>query len=136
LALTETGTWSIGTFAKAQLSGGAGTNFTGTQTSAVGAVKLTIKNTSMTGWNMTVRRVDVNWNGILHVFVKRTGNGTGAGTVSGGLVYQEITTANVVVFSGAGNKTNIPLQFQLTGLSVAVGIGTFSSSIVYTITEF
>jgi hypothetical protein len=52
------------------------------------------------------------------------------------MAYQEITTVDTLLFSGTGNKASIPLQFQLTGLSVVVGIGTFSTTIFYTITEF
>jgi hypothetical protein len=136
LALTEAGTWNVGTFRKAQLTTGAGSNFVTTQTTAANKVRLTIKNTTMTGWNLTVRRADSLWAPSLHLMVRRTGAGTGLGTVTAGLAYQEITATDAVFFSGTGNKATIPLQFQLTGVSVVVGLGSFATTIVYTITEF
>lgn len=73
LALTDAGSWNLGTFRKAQLTGGAGTNFTPTLTSATNQVRLTIKNTTMAGWNITVRKVDALWNPVMRVYLKRTG---------------------------------------------------------------
>jgi len=136
LSLTESGSWNAGSFGIAQLTGAAGTNFTATQTSSANAVLMTIANTTLTGWNITVRKVDTTWNAGLHAFVRRTGAGTGTGTVAGGLTYQEITGTDLAFLSGTNNKASIPLQFQLTGLSVTVGAGLFSTTVFYTLTEF
>lgn len=136
LTLAVTGRWSIGTFRAAQLSGGAGTDFTGTQTSASNQVRLTIRNTGTTGWGMTVRRVDTYWNPAMRVYVQRTDTGTGLGTISGGMGFQELTAMDTIFLSGTGDFSAIPLQFELTGFSAVVGIGAFSTTIFYTITEY
>jgi hypothetical protein len=136
--LTLTDNWLTPTFGVGQLPGGAGSGFT--WTSAVNAALLRIRNPTIpphTGWDITVRKVDIAWNAGLRVSVQRTGSGTGTAVLSGGLSYQQITGTDTFFFRGVGgDRRNIPLQYQITGMAAPVGVGTFSTTIWYTATEY
>lgn len=101
-------------------------------------------------YQVWVKRTDSgpNWNTAgLQLFVKRTGSGTGGGTslllvpsaINNGLTYQQITTSDVQFFDGYnfGNSTRsgIPIQYQITGVSVLVPAATYSTTITYTLVD-
>ena len=137
---TLSNNWATPSFGVADLSGGAGTNFLSSSwTSAANAAELEVKGSSMTGWNITVHKVDsAGWATTnLRLDVQRTGNGAGGATLSGGTAYQEITSTDTWFFRGVGgDKKNIPLQYQIRNISVALGAATFRTTVYYTVTEY
>lgn len=87
-------------------------------------------------WHIDVSRVDVNWNADIHLYVRRTGPGTGA-TLTGGTTYQEVTTSAAPFFSASGGDcSNIPIRYQVTGSYASLGIpaDTYVTRIYYTVT--
>jgi hypothetical protein len=136
LEIVVTNNWTTPSFGITNLAGGAGTNFSSTPwESAANAVELEIK-FSNPPWTVSVRKVDTSWNAVLHLSVRRTGAGVGGGTLSGGTTYQEITATDTAFFSGTGgDKKNIPLQFQISGVTVTLGAATFSTTVYYTVTD-
>lgn len=101
-------------------------------------------------YQVNVKRTDFgpNWNTAgLQLFVKRTGAGDGGGTslglipsaVNNGLTYQQITTSDLFFFNGYnfGNspRENIPIQYQITGISVLVPAAAYSTTITYTLVD-
>jgi len=136
LEITLTNNWTTPSFGITNLAGGAGTDFSATPwESAANAVELEVK-FSNPPWTVSVRKVDSAWNAVLHLSVRRTGPGTGGGTLSGGTTYQEITGTDTAFFSATGgDKKNIPLQFQISGVTVTLGAATFSTTVYYTVTD-
>jgi hypothetical protein len=134
-AITVTGSWSL-SIGQANLTGGAGTDLTSTYTSATNQATLGVSGTYSHTWRIDVMRIDTTWHTNLHLWVKRTNNGTsGSGSYSGGTTFLDLTTTNQTFMTGAGDRTGFTLQFQLTGVSTAIPAASYSTTIRYTITQ-
>lgn len=100
-------------------------------------------------YTVTVRRADSgpNWDTAgLQLQVRRTGDGAGGGSglftvsdISGGMAYQQITTASLYFFEGNNYgptpRINIPVQYQITGVSVLVPVANYSATVTYTLAD-
>lgn len=89
-------------------------------------------------WNKTiivyVKRNDIVWNTNLNLKVKRTSNGTnGNANIGGGIDYQLITNFDANFFTCTGYHTFIPLQYEITGISVVLPVQSYSTEIMYTV---
>ncbi len=114
------------------LVSGAGSNLPTQVQSLAGATILSISN-APGAWTVRVRRAGGPWHGNVTLFVKRTSAGAGSGSVSGGDGFVEVTGSDTVLFSGSGARSNIALQFKLTGLSAGISPANYLSSIVFTV---
>ena len=134
--ITVTGSWTQ-TIDKSNLTGGAGTVLTSTYTSAqnVNLVSITGAKNKNDNWQVNIQRIDTTWNSSLQIFARRTSNGTGTGSVSGGQAYIQVTLNNSVFFSGAGNMNNISVQLQLTGASLQISPNQYTTTIQYTVID-
>lgn len=97
-------------------------------------------------YTVNIKRTDsgTNWNTAgLQIWARRTGTGTSGGgggsTVTGGTVYQEIMTSDLLFFEGDNSnntfRNDIPIQYQITGISVLVPVGSYSTTITYTLID-
>lgn len=118
------------------LLAGAGSNLITTFDDAA-ATNLAIVNTSGSSdqWRIDVKRIDSTWNNNLRLYVKRISDGSGSGTVTGGLSYVEITGNDIQFFSGAGDRSGLSLSYELTGMSVLVPPNMYSTTITFTIVD-
>ena len=134
--ISAVGSWSD-TIDASDLQAGAGSNLIDTYESVAGATVLTISNTTgnTDNWRVDVRRTDTAWHSNLHLYVKRTSDGSGSGSISGGLSYIEITTIDSQIFSGAGDRSGINLEYKLTGMSVSVPPNAYSTTVTYTVVD-
>ena len=136
LGIAVTGDWSE-TIDASDLQAGAGSNLKSTYESAADAGALTISGTSgdEDTWRVKVRRTEsTNWHSNFILSVKRTNDGSGGGSISGGTEYQAISTTNVEFFSGAGDR-GILLQLKLDGMSLGIPPGAYSTTIIYTVED-
>ena len=85
-------------------------------------------------WRVDARRSDTLWDGNLALYVRRTSDGTGSGTVSGGSSYIPVGLTNTPFFSGSESKSNMSIQYRL-GSSVRVPPGSYGTTVIYTITQ-
>jgi hypothetical protein len=85
-------------------------------------------------WRVDARRSDTVWDGNLILYVRRTSDGTGSGTVSGGSSYIPVGLTNTPFFSGSESKSNMGVQYRL-GSSVSVPPGSYGTTVIYTITQ-
>jgi hypothetical protein len=139
--ITVTGSWNP-SVSNTQISE-AGLNYTGSTSSLSNQVLIRVmRSTSffsgLLTWRVDVSKSDINWNNNLVLSNVRTGNGTFQSTffssgISGGTTFQTITNANTPFFNGNGNITNIPIQFQLSGYSLLIPAGTYSTNVIYTL---
>jgi hypothetical protein len=135
--LSTTGGWTE-TVNEFDLVSGAGSDLIDTYESATDATSMTIS--SCTGdtdnWQLLVRRIDdAGWHGDFTLYAKRTSGGEGTGSISGGSAYIEITTTDTQLFSGAGDRSNISIQYKLTGMSINVLPNTYSETITFTVVD-
>lgn len=132
LDISATGGWNE-TVGPTDLISGAGSDLKSTYTSAEGATILNITRAWAWPWRVDVRRSDKNWPSGLTLYVRRRSDGSGHGSISGGTAYVSISTTDQTFFNGSGNRSGINCQYQLTGMSIDISPGTYSTTIIYTI---
>jgi hypothetical protein len=122
----------------------AGNNYAGAYESAANEILLTATVPLVLGSGKVSMHYEANpvWNSGLVLNARRTGNGTtscATCTITGGTSYTNIPlTTDVELFRitailALAAYTNIPVQLQLTGVSVSIPAATYSSRIVFTI---
>ena len=133
--LDGVGTWAPSVDAS-DLTGGAGTNLATSCESAADQITLDITNApSENGWRIDVRRTDIHWHNNLTLSVRRTGDGTGLGTILGGASYLPVSPSSSAFFSGLLDRLAVPLQIKLSGLSVAIPSDTYSTTLTFTVVD-
>jgi len=115
------------------LIAGAGSNVASQYESVSGMTTLDIANTAGGSWRILARRSDGTWHGSLVLFVRRTSDGSGSGSVLGGASYVQLSTLDTEIFSGTADRSSIAVQFKLTGMSKDISPNTYSSGIIFTI---
>jgi len=133
ISITVTGNWSE-TIDSTDLQAGAGSDLISTYESAVDTVSIDISAT-IGNWGLDVKKFDTNWHSDLHLHVKRTSDGTGSGSISGGGAYQEVTDTDQSFFSGNGDRSSINVQLELTGVSIQVPPDTYTTTVYYTVSD-
>jgi hypothetical protein len=135
--LSASGGWTE-TVDKNDLISGAGSGLVDTYESTTDATSAVISNCSgdTDNWRVDVRRIDDgSWYGDFTLYVKRTSEGEGNGSISGGLSYIEIKTTDTQFFFGAGNRSNINLQYELTGMSINALPDNYSTTVIFTVVD-
>lgn len=98
-------------------------------------------------WRVEVNKIDVNWDDNLILEIRRTGNGIAQannngngkgsgnkkGKVQDGTVFMPVTNNSTYFFKGRDFVSNIPIDFRVSGLSIAMGARDFETDIVFTI---
>lgn len=132
--VSSVGNWTE-TIDASDLIAGAGSNVTSQYESVTGSTTLDIVNTAGGSWRIVARRSDGTWHGNLTLFVRRTSDGSGSGSVLSGASYVQLSTLDTEIFTGTGDRTNIAVQLKLTGMSKDVSPNTYSSGIIFTVTS-
>ncbi len=130
--IVATGGWTR-TIDSADLTSGAGSDLTPSYESGADATDLGV--TAVGNYRVDVRRADATWHGDFTLSVRRTQDGSGSGSISGGTTYQTVTTSDAEFFTGNGDRTGIKVQYQVDGLSVDVAPDTYSSTVTFTIVD-
>jgi len=129
--ITVTGSWPL-VIDASDLQSGAGSDLNPTYISAAGQIRIDISNTNTT-WRVGVRispyYPDYPFG------VRRTTDGTGPGTISGGTSWIPVTDGWQLFFSGSQPRSNIRVQVGLTGMSVQILPGTYEITIEYIVVE-
>lgn len=121
----------------------AGNNYSGTYESAANQILLAASVPLLLGNAKVSVHYEPNptWHNSLLLAAKRTGNGTTLCvlcTITGGTTYLPFTQTDVELFRiqavlALASYTNIPLQIQLSGVSVTTPVASYNSRIVFTI---
>jgi len=133
ISIAVTGNWSE-TIDSTDLQDGAGSDLISTYESAINAVSIDISAT-VGNWGLDVKKTDTNWHSDLHLHVKRTTDGTGSGSISGGGTYQDVTDTDQNFFSGFLDRSMINIQLELTGVSIQVPPDTYTTTVYYTVSD-
>jgi hypothetical protein len=135
--LSATGGW-YETVNESDLISGAGSNLLDTYESTTEATNITISDCTddSDNWRVDVRRADeVGWPGGFALYIQRTSDGAGNGSISGGLSYIEITSTDTPFFSGSGDRSNINIRYQLTGMSINISPNNYNTTIIFTVVD-
>lgn len=119
------------------LQTGPGSDLLSTYTSAVDAVELNVS--GATGiddyWRIDVHRTDTLWHPNLTLSLRRTGDGLGGGGIADGLAFQPLDVMETTLCSGNGDRTAVPMQLRLGGVSLQVPPATYITTITYTVVD-
>ena len=121
----------------------AGLNYTSNITSATNQTLISIVATSNRDpYTVSIRKQDTSWNANLTLWARRTGTGSGNNILTnGGLNYQQLSGSAQYFFDGivsTGNPrsvVDIPIQYEIRGLSVLIPVSSYSTTIIYTVTS-
>lgn len=96
-------------------------------------ILITISNapTKHNGWNINVAKSDIHWHSSLLLWIRRTGDGVGDGMIRFGDTYQQLG-ADTFFIDGNADRSDIPVQLKLTGVSSAIPPDTYTTTIIYT----
>jgi hypothetical protein len=88
-------------------------------------------------WTIKVYKQD-NWNSDMKLQIQRTGKGNRVGNngnpnIGGGSEYLIVQNTETDFFEGKGEVSNIPVSLKLSGISVTMGAGSYSSRMIFTI---
>lgn len=131
--IVVTGDWYL-TIDATCLLGGPGSDVSPAYSSAADQINVDISRTNR-NWGIYVRRMDSIWPPDVKVGLLRTANGKGSGWISGGTSWIEVTPFDQQFFIGYKQRRNIKVQGRVTGISVRTPSDTFSTTVVYTITD-
>ncbi len=129
--LVSSGDWAKSINAT-DLVAGAGSDLPAQFESVSGVTTLTISN-APGAWTLRTRVGGSGGHGSVTVYIKRTSGGSGSGSISGGTAYQALTGSDAELFSGTEARSNIALQYKITGLSSRVSPASYLSSIFFTV---
>ncbi|MEN6473776.1 MAG: hypothetical protein ABFD81_07175 [Syntrophaceae bacterium] len=137
MSINADGSWSK-SITTSNLTSGAGSNLTSTYESSSSQANIDISLTLgiLDGWRVDVSKVDGTWHSDVHLYIQRTSNGwtdLGLGTISGGSSYIEVTGVSQTFYSGSGNRYDADVQFKLTGISLSIPAGTYSTTVYITL---
>lgn len=127
------GSWSRAV-GELDLVAGGGSDLTFSYESAVDQGLVDITGAGQATWRVDVKRSDTTWHNDLSLEVQRTSDGSGPGSISGGTTYIEVTTIDMEFYSGDRSRQNVDVQLKISGVSVSLGIGSFSTTVTYTVT--
>jgi len=90
-----------------------------------------ISTTGGGSWVVKVSKSNLNWPAGVSIAVRRTSDGTGAGTISGGTGYLTVTETEQTLFSGSDDRNGIQLQLRTESLSIGDAPGSYGATLTY-----
>jgi len=132
--ITSIGNWTEN-IDSIDLIAGAGSDLINLYESSTNVTVLTITNVIGSAWQLNARRSDTLWDADFSIFIKRTSDGTGPGTISGGTAYIELSTFDTQIFTGTDNRSDISVQYKLTGMSKTISPNTYITTVIVTVVE-
>jgi hypothetical protein len=96
-----------------------------------------LQNTTFRNWHIDIKKNDIDWHNDLNLFVRITGNGTSQfnTSVQNGTSYQQIQDFDNLFFNGTGWINNIPVQLQITGISVTIPSKLYVTELIFTLLD-
>lgn len=127
-----TGSWVL-TIDASDLQAGAGSDLIDTYESASDQIDIYIGAQGAKPWKVDVSKSDANWHSDFQLSVRRTSDGTGPGSIAGGISYQVVTDTDQSFFDGNKDRSDIKVQLELSGVSVQVPTDTYTTTVYYTV---
>jgi len=131
--IAVTGSWVL-SIGATDLVAGAGSDLEPNYTSASDAVQIDISNTAG-NWQVDVRRTDSNWHSNFILKVKRTSDGTGSGTISGGTTEVTVTQTDQEFFTGSSDRGDVHVELTLENVSVQIPPDSYMTTVYYTVVD-
>jgi hypothetical protein len=121
----------------------AGNDYSTSAISPIAQTLIDFKTGGASSYTISVQKVDVDWHPTLALWVQRNGEGNGSGgktvPMTGGTPFIQVTNVPQIFFydtSGEShNRNNVPVQYQIFGYSVLLPVKTYTTTVVYTISN-
>ena len=89
-------------------------------------------------WSINVYKTDIDWDSNISLQIKRSGDGkktkgNGNTNIHDGENYRDVTDVSTYFFQGKAEIINIPIDIQLSGISLIMGARDFETNIVFTV---
>ncbi|WP_233490323.1 hypothetical protein [Thiocapsa marina] len=126
------GDWSE-TIDAGDLIAGAGSDIRSPIESGSYQATLDISNTGGALWTVGVQRSGSSLPSGVTLAVRRTSDGSGGGSITGGQSYLTVGSLEQAIFYGSGDRSGIRLQLRLDGVSVGNGPGAYDTTLIYRI---
>lgn len=130
-SISVSGFWSL-SIGVSDLQGGAGSDLNDTYTSAVDEVQIDVDGGKQNKtWAVYIERSDANWDSDFQLDAQAVHS-----KIIGGN-RQEITTTSTYFFESDNSKNvnNIDVQLWLSGVSLSIASGTYSTTVIYTFVD-
>ncbi len=137
--LTVSGNWNLSI--NSALISDAGVNLASTALSPTNVTIIDVDVQPRNSYNrqykpqrVLVQKVDNVWNAGLTIWCKRTVTVANP-NITLGTNFQQITNNSLLFFNTVGEQPNIPIQYQLSGISLLVPATNYSTTILYTLLD-
>ncbi|MCF7984025.1 MAG: hypothetical protein K9L70_06445 [Thiohalocapsa sp.] len=130
--ITVSGTWSE-TIGSDDLFAGTGTDIRSPIVSGAAQAVLDIADTGGRSWTVYLRRAEIAWHADVTLSVRRSGDGSGSGSIVGGTDYRPVTASDQVFFTGSGDRAGIGIELRLEGVSVAQDPNLYETAVTYSV---
>jgi len=120
------------------LQAGAGSDLKSEYESDIDTESIDIAETAGSGdnWRVDVKKIDTNWDNDLMISIERMSDGTGPGSISGGVAYMQLTNTDQIFFSGSGDRSGIQVRIKISGVSVInIFAGNYDTTLYYTVVD-
>ena len=67
------------------------------------------------------------------LWVRRSGSGHGAGWIRSGMGYIPVGESPALLFSGTGDRLQVPLQIKIAGITPRTPVATIRTSLIFTV---
>jgi len=129
--ITTLGSWTE-TITAANLVAGAGSDLQSSYESTSGTTTVSVHGPPG-NWTVLARRGAGSWHSNVTLYIKRTSDGVGTGTISGGEAYVELTGSDTAIFTCTNQRISVAMQYKLTGVSCDITPSTYSAPIIFTV---
>ena len=84
-------------------------------------------------WRIEVRLLGLPLPEGAKLWLRRSGTGQGGGWIRDGLAFIPVGESPALLFSGAGDRMQVPLQMKVTGITPRTPAGTLRTSLLFSV---
>jgi len=130
LNISASGSWFL-SVDQSNLISGVGSALQSTYQSPPDTTLIDIEADKKTSWTVYVRRIPLP--NPLTIYVRRTSDGRGKGTIEGGENFVPLGEGYTMLLRGRGQKKDITIQYRLRGVSISISQGLRDFQIIYAV---
>jgi len=130
LKISTSGSWSL-SIDQSNLISGGGNNLQSTYQSQPDATLIDIKADKNSLWTVYVKRIPLPNH--LTLYVRRTSDGRGKGSIEGGENFIPLGEGYTMLFRGRDERKDVTIQYRIEGISISISPGLRDFQIIYTV---
>ncbi|MCK5833798.1 hypothetical protein KAH81_09035 [bacterium] len=130
------GDWSK-SLSETDIVGGPGGDFPNIHESVLDIVTIDVSGTigDTDEWAVEAKIAGSGYPEELHLYIMRTSDGGGSGSISGGGAYIELTAEFGEIFTGSGDRNDINIREKISGVSATINVAPHDIPLQYRIVD-